>query len=46
VLLVEQKLAFARRIARSFCILDRGAVVAGGQIADLTDELVRQHLTV
>jgi len=46
VLLVEQKLAFARRIARSFCILDRGKVVAGGQIADLTDELVRQHLTV
>jgi urea transport system ATP-binding protein len=46
VLLVEQKLAFARRIARSFCILDRGKVVAGGQIADLTDEMVRRHLTV
>jgi urea transport system ATP-binding protein len=46
VLLVEQKLAFARRIGRSFCILDRGKVVAAGQIADLTDDLVRQHLTV
>ena len=46
VLLVEQKLAFARRIGRSFRILDRGKVVAGGGIGDLTDELVRQHLTV
>ena len=46
VLLVEQKLAFARRIARSFCILDRGKVVAGGEIAELTDEMVRRHLTV
>jgi urea transport system ATP-binding protein len=46
VLLVEQKLTFARRVGRSFCILDRGKVVAGGGIADLTDDLVRQHLTV
>ncbi len=46
VLLVEQKLAFARRVGRSFCILDRGKVVAGGQIAELTDDMVRQHLTV
>jgi urea transport system ATP-binding protein len=46
VLLVEQKLTFARRIGRSFRILDRGKVVAGGKIADLTDDLVRQHLTV
>jgi len=44
--LVEQKLTFARRIGRSFRILDRGKVVAGGKIADLTDDLVRQHLTV
>jgi urea transport system ATP-binding protein len=46
VLLVEQKLPFARRVARTFQILDRGHVVAGGAIADLTDELVRRHLTV
>ena len=26
--------------------LDKGRVVAGGQIPQLTDELVRQHLTV
>jgi urea transport system ATP-binding protein len=46
VLLVEQKLAFARRVARSFTILDRGHVVAGGAIGELTDQLVHRHLTV
>jgi urea transport system ATP-binding protein len=46
VLLVEQKLAFARRVALSFCILDRGRQVAKGPIADLTDELVHRHLQV
>jgi urea transport system ATP-binding protein len=46
VLFVEQKLAFARRVARSFVILDRGHAVATGAIADLTDDLVRRHLTV
>ncbi|WP_116811516.1 urea ABC transporter ATP-binding subunit UrtE [Steroidobacter cummioxidans] len=46
VLLVEQKLPFARRVASEFRILDKGRVVAGGKIPELTDELVRQHLTV
>jgi urea transport system ATP-binding protein len=46
VLLVEQKLPFARRVARSFCMMDRGRTVASGTIASLTDELVREHLVV
>lgn len=46
VLLVEQKLPFARRVASEFRIIDKGRVVATGDIAGLTDELVRQHLTV
>jgi urea transport system ATP-binding protein len=46
VLLVEQKLPFARRVASDFRILAKGRVVAGGKIPELTDELVRQHLTV
>jgi urea transport system ATP-binding protein len=46
VLLVEQKLTFARKFARSFFILDRGRAVASGAIGELTDELVRRHLTV
>jgi urea transport system ATP-binding protein len=46
VLLVEQKLPFARRVASEFRIIDKGRVVAAAGIAALTDELVRQHLTV
>jgi urea transport system ATP-binding protein len=46
VLLVEQKLPFARRVASQLRILDKGRLVVSGGIADLTDELVRQHLTV
>jgi urea transport system ATP-binding protein len=46
VLLVEQKLPFARRVASEFCILDKGRNVAAGTIADLTDEVVSAHLSV
>jgi urea transport system ATP-binding protein len=46
VLLVEQKLPFARRVARSFCLMDRGHTVAEGPISSLNDDLVRQHLVV
>jgi urea transport system ATP-binding protein len=46
VLLVEQKLPFARRVASEFRIIDKGRVVAADRIAGLTDDLVRHHLTV
>jgi urea transport system ATP-binding protein len=46
VLLVEQKLPFARRVASEVRIIDKGRIVASAGIAALTDELVRQHLTV
>jgi urea transport system ATP-binding protein len=46
VLLVEQKLPFARRVASEFRILDKGRLVAGGAIGALGDDIVRQHLTV
>jgi urea transport system ATP-binding protein len=46
VLTVEQKLPFARRVGRSFCMMDRGRAVAEGSIGELTDEIVRQHLIV
>ena len=46
VLLVEQKLPFARKYADRFAILDRGRRVAEGEIAGLTDELIKKHLTV
>ena len=46
VLLVEQKLPFARRVAERFFLMDRGAVVASGAMAELNEDLVRRHLTV
>lgn len=46
VLLVEQKLPFARRVASEFCILDKGRRVAAGAIDGLTEDVVRTHLSV
>jgi urea transport system ATP-binding protein len=46
LLLVEQKLPFARRVASDFYILDKGRQVASGPITDLTDQFVRTHLSV
>lgn len=46
VLLVEQRLAFARRVANRFALMDRGAKVAEGAIDDLSESLVQQYLTV
>ncbi|MAA63783.1 MAG: urea ABC transporter ATP-binding subunit UrtE [Alteromonadaceae bacterium] len=46
VLLVEQKLPFARKYADRFAIMDRGRRVAEGEIAELSDALIKQHLTV
>jgi urea transport system ATP-binding protein len=46
VLLVEQKLPFARKVAERFFLMERGSVVASGKMAELTDELVQKHLAV
>jgi urea transport system ATP-binding protein len=46
VILVEQKLPFARRVADQFLILDRGRLQASGPMDELSDELVREYLTV
>ena len=46
VLLVEQKLPFARRVASEFRILEKGRCVADGPIAALTDDVVHAHLSV
>ena len=46
VLLVEQKLPFVRKVADRFYILDRGRRVANGKIDELSDELVKEYLTV
>ncbi|HMI91215.1 MAG TPA: urea ABC transporter ATP-binding subunit UrtE [Polyangiales bacterium] len=46
VLLVEQKLPFARRLAQRFCIIERGRVVAQDAMGALSNELVDRHLKV
>jgi urea transport system ATP-binding protein len=46
LLVVEQKLAFARRIGTHFCIMDRGRAVATGPMNELTDQLVHRYLVV
>jgi urea transport system ATP-binding protein len=46
VLLVEQKLPFARKVGKEFIIMDRGKNVAAGAMSELNDDVVRQYLTV
>ena len=46
VLLVEQKLPFARRVGKQFVILDRGRTVAAGDMPALNDQLVQRYLSV
>jgi urea transport system ATP-binding protein len=46
VVMVEQYLDFARDLADTVMIMDRGEVVFSGAPVDLDDQAVRRHLTV
>ena len=46
ILLVEQKLPFARRVAQSFCILDKGRNVANYTIENLGEDVINRYLKV
>jgi urea transport system ATP-binding protein len=46
ILLVEQYLDFCLSVGDSFYIMDRGAIVASGPIAELHEGVVKQYLTV
>ncbi len=46
IILVEQKLPFARKFADEFTILDRGRVVAKDDISGLSDAVVKRYLSV
>ena len=46
VLLVEQKLPFARKMGDRFCIIDRGEGVASGKMSELDETLIKKYLTV
>ena len=46
ILLVEQGLHFAARLAEKYVVMAKGAVVAAAKSDELSAEMVRQHLTV
>jgi urea transport system ATP-binding protein len=46
ILLVEQYLDFCKELGDDFAILERGSVAASGPISGLTDEVVKEFLTV
>lgn len=46
VLIVEQFLAFAKRLSSRFYVMDRGTMKAGGPIADLTEATIERYLSV
>lgn len=46
IVLVEQKLPFARAVGEEFILMEKGQVIATGEMAGLTDELVSKYLAV
>ena len=46
VLLVEQKVPFARKAAQSFAVMERGHIVAGGPMSALDDDTIKRYLSV
>jgi urea transport system ATP-binding protein len=46
IILVEQNVAFARRAADAFVMMEKGRVVIADKIANLTDDVVHRHMAV
>jgi urea transport system ATP-binding protein len=46
ILLVEQYLDFAQRLADAFAVMEKGEIVKRGAIAELTPEVIKRHLAV
>jgi urea transport system ATP-binding protein len=46
ILLVEQYLDFCKELGDDFCILERGRVAAHGPMTGLSEELIKEFLTV
>lgn len=46
VILVEQKLGFARRVGSEFRLMEKGRVVASDVMSGLSEELIKRHLAV
>jgi len=46
IFLVEQYLDFCKELGDDFAILERGAVASSGEMTGLTEEIVKEFLTV
>lgn len=46
IVVVEQNLKFARRLAEKFVIIQKGAVVSSGNMNELSDDLIKKYLSV
>ena len=46
VVLTEQHIKIAKKLAHEFVIMDRGRIEARGLISELTDELINKHLMI
>lgn len=46
IVVVEQKIEFARQLADKFFIMEKGAIVSTGMTSNLTDALLRRYLAV
>jgi urea transport system ATP-binding protein len=46
VVLVEQKLGFAKRVGKEFRLMEKGRVVASAAMENLSEALIRKHLAV
>jgi urea transport system ATP-binding protein len=46
LVLTEQHIKIARKLAHEFVIMDRGRIEESGAIDGLTDKLVHKHLTI
>ena len=46
VVLVEQKLGFARKVGQTFHLMEKGRVVASDKMEGLSEELIKKHLSV
>lgn len=46
IVIVEQNLKFAKKLADRFVVIQKGAIVASGTTDELTDEIIHRYLTV
>ncbi|MCG6199657.1 urea ABC transporter ATP-binding subunit UrtE [Psychromonas antarctica] len=46
IVLVEQKLPFARAVGEQFHLMQKGQVIASGEMHELSDQLISQYLAV